>query len=558
MKRAGKSRISVLLCILFVLVMAAGCAKEEQSVVIDLQAQREEFIATAESHLVEQPEGVTLKTWLETEGNYLVSADCPVVVASEAISADLQAYVEKEISNFQSEAGGMGAPTEDTGLFSLFLTYKPYVVGTELLSIKFTENAYSGKTDKKNYVESLVYNMATGARMGIEDVFDIDQPNYLATISEKIREYLLENEIVRKNLEEGLFQTGTAANAQNFSNFAITPDNKMLFFFNKGAVAPAETGTLEVCIPLSEFEAILNPENREMLFGKIVERPAAGDDEAETPAAETVSVDMSEYNQFFKSEEFLTLMPLDGIDPINDKVIALTFDDGPAPATPDLLDCLKENDAIATFFVVGDRVANFEDILKRTYDEGHEIASHSWSHAYMTEVGLDGALEEYTKANDAIEAVIGKRTLIDRPPGGKMTEELAQQIGREQIYWTVDTEDWTVKGEPDGADIVYQRIMDGAQDGAIVLLHDLHPTSVQGAIRAIPELVEEGYKLVTMTQMIQIAKARGHEIPYFWGMNTVNHKEESAPPQGGDTETGDAPESGGDEATPPADGEEGA
>jgi peptidoglycan/xylan/chitin deacetylase (PgdA/CDA1 family) len=225
--------------------------------------------------------------------------------------------------------------------------------------------------------------------------------------------------------------------------------------------------------------------------------------------------------QLQPKDGYMTPKSLDGIDPINDKVIALTFDDGPHPEnTPRLLDILKKNDVVATFFMVGTNAEEYPDIVKRVYDEGHEIGTHSWNHAKLTDLTLDEVMvDQYGRANDAIEAATGLRALIDRPPYGAMTEDLAEQIGREQILWSVDPEDWKYKD----ADTVYDHVVNGSsnggyvKDGAIILSHDIHSTTIDAYERIIPALKAEGYKFVTVTQMMQIAEIRGKEMEYRFG-----------------------------------------
>lgn len=226
-----------------------------------------------------------------------------------------------------------------------------------------------------------------------------------------------------------------------------------------------------------------------------------------------------------KSEKFMQPKSLDGIDPLNDKVIALTFDDGPNPVkTPEMLDILKENGVVATFFVVGNLVEEHPGIVKRAYEEGNEIGTHSYTHPEKTWTGMSESeiLDEYTKANDAIEAETGLRTLFDRPVGGGMKEEMAEQIGREQIIWSVDPEDWNnAKGYRD-ADKIYDHVMNGtngggkATDGAVVLSHEIYQSTVDAYKKIIPALKEQGYKFVTVSQMMQIAEIRGAEIPYLF------------------------------------------
>lgn len=238
-----------------------------------------------------------------------------------------------------------------------------------------------------------------------------------------------------------------------------------------------------------------------------------------TPSpAPTVSTNLT---QLQAKDGYMPPKSLDGIDPLKDKVVALTFDDGPGPYTEKLLDILKENDAVATFFVVGTNVAEYPDIVKRAYEEGNEIGTHSWNHKDLKKLSLDEIMQDqYGKANDAIEAATGLRALIDRPPYGSMTEELAEQIGREQILWSVDPLDWDAKGGHKNSDSVYDRVINGSddggyvRDGGIILSHDIHETTVNAYDRIIKALKDEGYKFVTVTQMMQIAEIRGKDVQY--------------------------------------------
>ena len=239
------------------------------------------------------------------------------------------------------------------------------------------------------------------------------------------------------------------------------------------------------------------------------------------PTPSPTAVVSTNLKQLQAKEGYMPPKSLDGIDPLNDKVVALTFDDGPGPHTEKLLDILKDNDVVATFFVVGTNVAEYPDIVKREYEEGHEIGTHSWNHKDLKTISLDQIMQDqYGKANDAIEAATGLRALIDRPPYGSMTEELAEQIGREQILWSVDPLDWDAKGGHKNPDSVYDRVVNGSddggylKDGGIVLSHDIHETTVDAYDKIIKALKDEGYKFVTVTQMMQIAEIRGKDVQY--------------------------------------------
>lgn len=214
------------------------------------------------------------------------------------------------------------------------------------------------------------------------------------------------------------------------------------------------------------------------------------------------------------SEEFMKPGSLDGIDPYNDKVVALTFDDGPHPSnTEKLLDVLKDNDVVATFFMVGENAAEYPDIVKRAYEEGNEIGTHSWNHAsnYL-KWSHDEVMDQITRANDAIQEATGLRSIIDRPPEGAMNQDVADGIGRAQILWDVDPNDW--KPANRDPDIVYDNVINGGElrDGSIILSHDIRETTVDAYDRIIKELKNQGYKLVTVTQLMQIADLRGKDV----------------------------------------------
>ncbi len=165
--------------------------------------------------------------------------DYPVIDSNTGISAEFAAFVTKQVNEFHSEADSMGDPTPETGLYTLTITYKPYIVGNSILGVKFTTNSFSGKTNKSNYIDTYVYDLGTGEKLGLDKIFD-PSTDYMGLISERAKDYLSRNEKIAENMDEQLFASGTAPEIQNFSNFVITPDKKIIFFFNKNTIAPAE------------------------------------------------------------------------------------------------------------------------------------------------------------------------------------------------------------------------------------------------------------------------------------------------------------------------------
>jgi peptidoglycan/xylan/chitin deacetylase (PgdA/CDA1 family) len=187
---------------------------------------------------------------------------------------------------------------------------------------------------------------------------------------------------------------------------------------------------------------------------------------------------------------------------VPDKLVALTFDDGPnLKTTPMLLDILKEYGAEATFFVIGQSLEGKEDLLKRMAAEGHEIGSHSYSHAKLTALGAGGLDFELDTASDAIADITGRRPSLLRPPYGCVNDNLRKAAagkGFSLILWDVDPYDWKHRD----AKAVSEHIINQASDGDIILLHDIYATSVEAARIVIKNLSERGFGFVTVSELL--------------------------------------------------------
>ena len=180
-------------------------------------------------------------------------------------------------------------------------------------------------------------------------------------------------------------------------------------------------------------------------------------------------------------------------------LIALTFDDGPGQYTDKLLDCLEENNAQATFFMLGQLVDQYPETVKRMVELGCEIGNHSWDHQNMLDLSLDGVVKEFGDTDQALIDACGQESTVIRPPYGNYTDDIIAAVGKPFILWSIDSLDWKYMD----ADLDYNGIMNDSNlgDGAVILMHDIHKPSVDAALRLIPALVDQGYKLVTVSEM---------------------------------------------------------
>ena len=181
------------------------------------------------------------------------------------------------------------------------------------------------------------------------------------------------------------------------------------------------------------------------------------------------------------------------------KQIAITFDDGPNPDyTMKLLKGLKKRGVKATFFVLGEEVERYPDILKAAYDDGHLIGVHSYQHVNFGQIGDAAALEQVEKTRQAIYDVTGEYTGYIRPPYGCWKKELDQELPMIEVLWDIDPLDWATKD----ADTVVQRVLQKCPDGSIILLHDASESSVCAAFTIIDTLQKQGYEFVTVEELM--------------------------------------------------------
>lgn len=184
----------------------------------------------------------------------------------------------------------------------------------------------------------------------------------------------------------------------------------------------------------------------------------------------------------------------------NKKLIALTFDDGPSNNTKYFIKELQKRDALVTFFVVGNRVKKYEDVLKEAYLTGNQIGSHTYSHKNLLYLNEEEITKEIEKTNEAIYNVIGTKPTIIRVPYGNINKKIKSISNMNHILWNVDTLDWKYKN----SNRVYKEIIKHAEDGNIILLHDIFKTSVNGVLKAIDELKKQGYEFVTIDEMVYL------------------------------------------------------
>ncbi len=190
--------------------------------------------------------------------------------------------------------------------------------------------------------------------------------------------------------------------------------------------------------------------------------------------------------------------PVRQIDPAR-PMIALTFDDGPyGPVTGRILDALDAVGGRATFFIVGSRVDGREETVKKIAASGCELGNHTYDHVELRGLTKSQIEEQLLKTDQKIYEVTGQHTTILRPPGGAYDATLYEVLQTPAVLWTVDTMDWNHQNK----DITVRRVLEHAEDGDIVLMHDLFTPTADAAVELIPALTERGFQLVTVSELL--------------------------------------------------------
>ena len=182
-----------------------------------------------------------------------------------------------------------------------------------------------------------------------------------------------------------------------------------------------------------------------------------------------------------------------------EKLIALTFDDGPHPVyTKKLLDGLKERHVKASFFLIGESIPGNEELVRQMAQDGHLVGTHCYSHEDLTKMVPQKAIEDITRTNEMIRDISGQLPDHIRPPYGRWSDDLEAAVGMTPVFWDIDTLDW----KSQNAAKVERQIYKNVGKHQVILLHDVFDTSVEAALTVIDTLAAQGYTFVTVDELL--------------------------------------------------------
>ena len=292
----------------------------------------------------------------------------------------------------------------------------------------------------------------------------------VAAARNNIKETIKQRQQAELDLSETITQ-------ETLSNFVIADGgNSLAWPIGQASLLPSAYGEMTIKVPIDAVAKYLqNPTARKLT--NIPKPPEPKPEPKPAPAVQAPA-------------------PTTG-----NKVIALTFDDGPGPYTAHLLDVLDQYGAKATFFLIGSKVSSQANVVRSIHARGHQLGNHSWSHPELPKLPAGQIAGEIDRTNDAIKQATGVTPSILRPPYGAVNGVVLEQLrlrGMSSILWSVDTRDWADRN----SDIVCSRAVAGARPGAVILMHDIHQTSVGAVPCILNALKQQGYLFVTVQGLL--------------------------------------------------------
>ncbi len=384
--------------------------------------------------------------------------------------------------------------------YELNINYS-YTTFDNIYSIHFKKLRYTGGAhyDRDDIV--FYYDKKSDKEVNLEDLI-IDKEKFYKILKDESKKYLLSNkEKLSLYSEDNMITEGI----NNLKYLSFSEDS-LWIIFPPYEVGPWSSGEILVPINYNSIKDNLNQDYFDVSLLKNNENNSNNNqnNNQEKPNNNNnkgeINNDSSNVQAIIRDSAYFK----------DKKLIALTFDDGPSwKITENFLDELNKRNAKVSFFMLGNRAKSQGKLVKRIYEEGHTIGSHTYDHKNLKNLKIDEVMYEVNETNKILKNFTGVEPKYLRPPYGNYNNEILEATNMSFILWNVDTEDWKKKD----SEKVAQYIIDNAKDGDIILLHDLYKTSIEGALKAIDELKDKGYAFVSLDELIK-----------FKGKNAENHK----------------------------------
>lgn len=395
-----------------------------------------------------------IKTIIEENTNTVVAINYPVTNIKK-LNKEIKKFVNSNYNDFLKNYNKISYLNKK---HELNIDYIYNNVCDKYISVTLIKHISSSNNDLNlNELFTYVYDVEINKKITFNDL--INNNNYIKD--------LINSSILNKY--------GNVINMEKLSkidykniNFHINKNN-VLILFEGNILCDNYDGIIEINIPISNFEKLKDLKiNEEILIANT--------------------------NQ--------TVNYIDTSKP----VVALTFDDGPSIYTEEILNTLKKYSSNATFFVLGNKIDNYSNIIIKMYENGNEIGNHSYNHRWLTKLSTEEQKEQINKTQEIVKKYTGYTPIYMRPTYGSINQKLRENIDLEVVLWNVDTKDWKYKN----VNTIVNNALTNVKDGSIILMHDTHERTSEAVKILVPKLIEKGYQLVTISELKEVKKIRNN------------------------------------------------
>ena len=400
-------------------------------------------------------------TIVEDKADAVISIHYPKTNIEE-LDREIESDIVKQYMAFSKEYGNSDYLMDRD---ELNIDYQYDKSNNNYISITLTIYINSYKLQYPSW-SVITYNFDGNKKEKLQ-LSDFFSEKELIKLKQKIKSMMLEKYqdcIIVENLEQLL--------AQDFSNypyFSFDQDN-FYFYFPEEKLASDYHEIITISIPQSELSSTIF-----LVSSKQQE--------------ETISIG--------KQQSI--------IDPTK-PVVALTFDDGPSCYTEEILETLRRNEVCATFFVLGNKVEDYQEVLKKSVSYHNELGNHSYNHKWLSRLPINSLKEQIEKTQQVLQETLSYQPKYLRPTYGSVNDRIRKNTELKIVLWTVDTKDWKITN----VDRIIEKATTNIKDGDIILMHDIFERSSQALEKIIPILKEQGFQFVTISELEEVKKIRGY------------------------------------------------
>ncbi|MCQ4637338.1 polysaccharide deacetylase family protein [Anaerovorax odorimutans] len=359
-------------------------------------------------------------------------------------------YIDGIVKEMRTKFADAHKKATDKDKIAMLMDYDTYKSDMGSVGVVFSQEQRAEKERKMETVSSDVYTYNFSSENGRPlTAIQIFNPGYRTFCSQYMTKYFKDK--YSDKLVKG-YEKALADSEENFNKFVLTKKG-VKFYFDAGTVLNADEGTVSAQISYKDLKGTIR-------------------DQIATRA----------------------------IDP-SKPMVALTYDDGPLPATSNrILDCLEKYGVVATFFELGQNVSIYPEVVKREAELGMEIGSHSWSHPNLKKLSDKKVKSQIDKTNNALKKACGQPSSVFRPPYGNSSKAVEKYANAPVVLWSVDTLDWKSRK---AKSVI--KVVKGVKnlDGRVILMHSIYKSTAEATEKLVPWLLDSGYQLVTVSELLQ-------------------------------------------------------